>query len=96
MMRTPLVLILFLFASAAQAQQCPQCTSADACIKDYARATAKLKADYKKGVAELRKGREQTLGQQFTPRMALADQGSLGAAIQLEIDKLQDCLGKIR
>jgi hypothetical protein len=84
------------FGCTAHAQECPQCSSADACIKEYTRATAKITADYKKGVAKLRKGRKKTLREQFSPRMTLADQGSLGAAIQPEIDKLRDCLGKMR
>ena len=89
-------LILLFSSYAAYAQQCQQCPLADACIKEYMRATTKIKADYKKGVAELHKGREQTMRQQFSPRMALADQGDLGAVIQTEIDKLKDCLSKIR
>lgn len=88
-------LTLFLCANAAQAQQCPECLSADSCIKDYARATAQIKSDYKKGVAEQRKGREQTLRQQFAPRATLASEGDLGAVIRVEIDKLKDCLAKI-
>ena len=90
------VLTLFLYASAALAQQCPECGAADACIKDYARATAQIKSDYKKGVAEQRKGREQTLRQQFAPQSTLASEGDLGAVIRVEINKLKDCLAEIR
>jgi len=88
--------MMLLFASAAGAQQCPQCTSADACIREYKRATTKLQADYTKGLAEQRKGREQTLRDNFSPRTALANEGNLGGVIQTEIDKLKDCLGKIK
>ena len=94
-MRAFAVLTLLFFASATQAQQCPECVSADTCIKDFARATAQIKSDFKKGVAEQRKGREQTLRQQFAPRATLASEGDLGAVIRVEIDKLKDCLAKI-
>ena len=91
------VLVIMLFScAAAYAQECKECVLADACIKEYTRATTQIKKDYKKGVAELRKGREQTLRDQFSPRMTLANQGDLGTVIASEIDKLRDCLGKIR
>lgn len=87
---------MLFFGATAYAQECRECVLADACIKEYTRTTTQLKRDYKKGTAELRKGREQTLREQFSPRMALADQGDLGTVIASEIDKLRDCLGKIR
>ena len=95
-MRALFALIMFLFGSAASAQQCPQCTAADACIKDYTRAIAEIKSDYKKGLADQRKGREQSLRDRFSPRSAVADRDSLDQAIRSEIERLRDCLGKVR
>lgn len=91
-----LFILIVLFGSAANAQECPQCSAADTCIKDYTRAVAKIKADYKKGVADQRKGREQSLGDRFSPRSAVTDRNSLEQAVQSEIDKLKECLGKVR
>ena len=95
-MRAFVLTITLFFSGAAYAQECRECVLADACIKEYARSTSQIKKDYRKGAAELRKGREQTLRDQFSPRMALANQGDLGTVIASEIDKLRDCLGKIR
>ena len=95
-MRAFALTITLFFSGAAYAQECRECVLADACIKEYTRATAQIKKDYKKGTAELRKGREQTMREQFSPRMALANQGDLGTVIASEIDKLKDGLGKIR
>jgi len=95
-MRAFFLMIMLFFSGAVYAQECRECVLADACIKEYARASAKIRADYRKGVGEVRKGREQTLREQFSPRMTLADQGDLGAVIASEIDRLRDCLGKIR
>jgi hypothetical protein len=94
-MRVVFLLITLLFAGPAQAQQCAKCSSADTCIKEYTRATNKIKADYKKDLAVQRKGREQTLSEHFSTRAALA-QESLGQAIGPQIDKLNDCLSKVR
>ena len=95
-MRILIVPILVLFGCAASAQQCPQCTAADACIKDYTRAVAKIKSDYRKGVADQRKGREQSLRDRFSARSAVTDPGKLEQAIRSEIERLRDCLGKSR
>jgi hypothetical protein len=95
-MRAFVLMTMLFFGGGAYAQECKECVLADACMKEYTRATTQIKKDYKKGVAELRKGREQTLRDQFSPRMTLANQGNLGAVIASEIDKLRDCLGKIR
>jgi hypothetical protein len=91
-----LMITLFFFDAAAHAQECRECVLADACIKEYTRTTTQIKKDYKKGAAELRKGREQTMREQFSPRMSLANQGDLSAVIASEIEKLRDCLGKVR
>ena len=90
-----LTIVLF-FGTAAYAQECQECVLADACIKEYTRSTSQIKKDYRKGAAVLRKGREQTMREQFSPRMALANQGDLGTVIASEIDRLRDCLSKIR
>jgi hypothetical protein len=95
-MRTFLLMMMLFFGAAAHAQECKECVLADACIKEYTRTTTQMKKDYKKGAAELRKGHEQTLREQFSPRMTLANQGDLGAVIASEIEKLRDCLGKVR
>ena len=95
-MRVFFVLIIVLFGSTAFAQQCPQCTAADACIKDYMRTTTKIKSDYKRGIADQRKGREQSLRDRFSPRTAVTDRHSLEQGIRAEIEKLKDCLGQVR
>jgi len=84
-MRALFLLTALLISSAANAQQCSQCSAADACIREYTRGTIKLKADRVRAIAAQRKD-----GQQTMP----ADQGNL--SVQPEIDKLKDCLGKIR
>ena len=87
-MRGLVSLTVFLISTVASAQQCPQCSAADACMREYTHSTIKLKADYVMNIAAQRKGAEQTL-----PPATRADQGNL--SVQQEIDKLRDCLGKI-
>jgi hypothetical protein len=94
-MRVLFALIFVLVGNAAGAQQCQECAVADVCIKDYTRAVTKIKADYKKGVADQRKGREQSLRDRFSPRSAVTDRDGLEQVIRAEIEKLKDCLGKV-
>jgi hypothetical protein len=95
-MRILLFVLVFLLGSAANAQQCTQCLSADACIRDYTRSTTKIKADYRKGAADQRKEREQTLRDRFSPRAAVTSPEEFEQAIRVEIDKLKDCLSKTK
>jgi len=89
-----LVPIMLVFGSAAYAQECPQCAAADVCIKDFTRAVAAIRSDYRKGVADQRKGREQSLRDRFSPRSAVTDRDNLEQAVRSEIEHLKDCLGK--
>jgi hypothetical protein len=95
LMRVMFLSLILLLGTSAHAQQCAECSLADACIKEYSRATTKIKADYKKGIAEQRKGREQSLREHFSPRATVTQEG-LGQAIWSEIGKLGDCLSKVR
>ena len=84
-MRVLFFLTALLVGGAANAQQCPQCSAADACIREYTHGVIKLKADHTRAIAAQRKDGKQT---------APGDQGTL--SVQADIDKLKDCLGKIR
>ena len=95
-MRALLFLIIVLSGNAAAAQQCSQCIAADDCIKEYTRAVTKIKTDYRKGLADQRKGREQSLRDRFSSRSAVTDQDGLDQTIRSEIEKLRDCLARAR
>lgn len=84
-MKTLACLLALLFVSTATAQQCSQCSAVDTCIREYMRAATKLRADHIKAMADQQKDVGQT--------------GSINKdsfSIQSEVDKLKDCLGKIR
>ena len=83
-MRALFFLAAPLISSSANAQQCPQCSAADACIREYMRSATKIKADHVKAIAAQRKAGDQT---------GSVDQGP---SVQPDIDKLKDCLGRIR
>jgi hypothetical protein len=80
-----LFVVFLLVSSAASAQQCAQCTAASGCIREFDRTITKLKADRVRLVAAQR-----TVGAQPSQTV----QGAL--SVGQEIDKLKDCLGKIR
>jgi hypothetical protein len=84
-MRALFFLTTLLIGSSANAQQCPLCSAADACIREYTHSIVKQRADHIRAVAAQRKGDQQT---------ASADLGALN--VQPDIDKLKECLGKIQ
>ena len=83
-MRALFFLTAFLIGSSANAQQCPLCAAAEACIRQYTHSIVKQKTDRIRAAAAQWKD-----GQQNAP----ADLGAVNA--QPDINKLKDCLGKI-
>ena len=83
-MRALFFLAALLISSSANAQQCPQCSAADACIREYIRSATKIKADHLKAIEAQRKAGDQT--------------GSIdqGPSVEPDINKLIICLDKIR
>lgn len=96
-MRIGLTLIFLFMVSGAYAQQCGECTLADACIKEYLQKIAKIKAENKHSIEDWQKGaRENKLSADLSRRGTLQLQESLGTIVRFEIEKLKDCLGKIK
>jgi len=84
-MRALFFLAALLISGSANAQQCPQCSAADACIREYVRNVTKIKADHVRETATRRQAGDD--------RTYSIDQGP---PVQPDIDKLIDCLGTIR
>jgi hypothetical protein len=99
-MRTILVLIFASLASGVYAQNCPECTLADSCIREFSASVTKIRADAKKAEADFQKGmRELNLGKKgddLAQRGTLSMRENMKFTVRLEIDALKECLGKIR
>lgn len=99
-MRTILAFVVALAANSAYAQQCPECTLAEACIGAYSAAVAKIKSQTSKGVTDFQKGmREMNLGQKgdnLSQRGAIQMLENMKLEVRFEIEGLKECLGKIR
>ncbi len=95
-----LALIAVLLASGASAQQCPECTLADACIREYSAAVAKIRSEASTAEADLQKSmREMKLGEtgdSLSQRGAFVLRENAKVLVRFEIDALKECLGKIR
>jgi len=99
-MRVILALIVASLASSAYAQQCPECTLADACLREYSAAVTKIRADAQKREADHQKAmRDLNLGKKgddLAQRGTLQMRENMKFLVRLEIDALKECLGKIR
>jgi hypothetical protein len=84
-MKALFFLTALLIGSSANAQQCQQCSAADVCIREYTHSIVKQRADRVRAVAAQVKEGQQT---------TRPDLGALN--VQPDIDKLKDCIGKIR
>jgi hypothetical protein len=84
-MRALFFLAALLISGSVNAQQCPQCSAADACIREYVRNVTKIKADSVRETSARRQaGDDQTYSIDRAP------------SVLPDIDKLIDCLGKVR
>ena len=97
-MRMALIGIFLLTAGVAVAQECPECAAADACVRNYSRATEKNKQESRKRVDEYRKGmRELKLkdGSDLARRGVEQMEKNLQVQFRLDIEELKKCLAKI-
>ena len=99
-MRMGLTLNFLLAMSGAYAQQCGECTLADACIREYSRAVAKTKAEAKKGIHEFQSRIGETnLSESDSINLSRRGTGLIqknsNMVVRLQIETLKECLGKI-
>src|SRR5262245_42293457 len=96
-MRAIAGMIAVLVAGSAYAQQCPECTQAEACIAEYEAAVATMRSNARKHEADLQKQMQETnLGKPLTEfgMSRIREHMKLTAGFQIET--LKECLGKIR
>jgi len=88
--------IALLASSAAAAQECQTCSSADACIKTYLKATSDAQKATKQGIRDWKQNLDKKASAEFSSKGTLALQDAMESQIRLELDRLKDCLAKIR
>jgi hypothetical protein len=88
--------LTLLLSSAAAAQECKTCSMADACTKTYLKATSDAQTATKQAVRDWKQNLDKKASAEFSSRGTAALQDAMEAQVRLELDRLKECLAKIK
>ena len=88
-------LALFLF-SPAVAQECKSCSDADACIQTYLKAASEAQRATKVAIRDWQQNLDKKTSAEFSNRGVAALQSAMVSQVRSELDRLKECLAKIK
>jgi len=88
--------LTLLVSSAAAAEECQTCSMADACIKAYLKATSEAQSATKQAIRDWKQNLDRKASAELSSRGTLALQDAMESQIRLELERLKECLAKIR
>ena len=95
-MRVLAATLILLVSSAAVAQECQTCSMADACMATYVKATSLAQKATKQAIRDWKQNLDRKASAELASKGTLALQDAMESQIRLELDRLKECLGKIR
>jgi len=95
-MRVLAATLTLLVSSAAAAQECQTCSMADACIKAYLKATSEAQSATKQAIRDWKQNLDRKASAEFSSRGTLALQDAMETQVRSELERLKECLAKIR
>jgi hypothetical protein len=87
---------LLVSTTAAAAQECQMCSTADACIAAYAKATSEAQRATKVAIRDWHQNLDKKASAEFSSRGAAALQNVMLSQVRTELDRLIECLAKIK
>ena len=88
--------LTLLVSSAAAAQECQTCSMADACTKTYLKATSEAQKATKQGIRDWKQNLDRKASRELFSKGTLALQDAMETQVRLELERLKECLAKIR
>ena len=88
--------LALLVSSPAAAQECPTCSSADACIQTYVKATSQAQKEIKQALREWRENLDKKASGELFSKGSVALQGAMESQVRVELERLKECLAKIK
>jgi hypothetical protein len=95
-MRVLAATLISLVSSAAAAQECKTCSMADACIKAYLKATSEAQTATKQAIRDWKQNLDRKASAELASRGTLALQDTMETQVRSELERLKECLAKIR
>ena len=95
-MRVLVATLTLLVSGAASAQECKTCSLADACIKTYLMAASEAQTATKQAIRDWKQNLDRKASADLSGRGTAALQDAMVAQVRQELDRLKECLTKIR
>ena len=88
--------LALLISSPAAAQECQTCLSADACIQTYLKATSQAQRETKQAIRDWKENLDKKASGELFSKGTVALQGAMESQVRLELERLKECLAKIK
>jgi len=95
-MRVPTSILALLLSSPAAAQECQTCSMADACMKEYVKTTSEAQRATRQAIRDWKQNLDKKASAELSSRGILALQDAMEAQVRTELERLKECLAKIR
>ena len=95
-MKVLAAILTLLVSSAAAAQECKTCSMADACIKTYGKAASEAQTATKQVIRDWKQNLDRKASAELASRGTAALQDAMEAQVRSELERLKECLAKIR
>ncbi|WGD54731.1 hypothetical protein QA641_12945 [Bradyrhizobium sp. CB1650] len=88
--------LALLLSNPAAAQECQTCSSADACIQAYVKATTQAQREIKQAIRDWRENLDRKASGELFSKGTVALQGAMESQVRSELERLKECLAKIK
>ena len=85
-----------LVSSPVAAQECKSCSEADVCIQTYAKAASTAQKATKVAIRDWQQNLDKRASAEFSSRGMAALQSVLDSQVHSELERLKECLAKIK
>lgn len=87
---------LLVVSSPVTAQECKSCSEADACIQSYVKAASTAQRATKVAIRDWQQNLDKKASAEFSSRGMSALQGAMDSQVRSELERLKECLAKIK
>jgi hypothetical protein len=95
-MRVLTAILAVLLSSPGTAQDCKTCSVVDACIKEYLKAASEAQRATKQAVRDWKQNLDRKASAELSSRGTLALQDAMDTQVRSELERLKECLAKVR
>jgi hypothetical protein len=95
-MRVLTAILALLISIPAAAQECQTCSSADACIQTYVKAASEAQRATKVAIRDWQQNLDKKTSTEFSSRGMAALQSVMISQVHTELERLKECLAKIK